>query len=74
MASMYFQIAQTSLFLEHYFWHLGVPREQFGFHEKLSWECKEGQIRCRAYMSRYVVMGGEIGPQLYYRTSYRLKC
>ena len=30
MVPMYFHIAQTSLFLETFFSHLGYPRQQFG--------------------------------------------
>ena len=74
MTTMHFQIAQTDLFLRNIIsWHLGGPREQFGIHEKLYWVCKVGQIRCRGYMIRHAAMGVVFGPQLYHRTSYKLK-
>ena len=49
MTTMHCLIAQTDLFFINiiFFLHLGGPREQFGAHEKLSWRCKIGQIRCR---------------------------
>ena len=38
MATMYFHIAQTNLFLEkQFFSHLGYPWEQCGTNEKLLW-------------------------------------
>ena len=51
-ATMHFYIlAKTGLFLGNIFLHEGVPRKQFGTHEKLSLGCKVGQIRyrCKTY-------------------------
>ena len=36
MATMHFHIAQTGLFWETFFMHLGGSRKQFGTNEKLS--------------------------------------
>ena len=47
MVTMHFNIAQINLFIRNVFYASRGPIEQFGTHEKLSWRCKVGQIRCR---------------------------
>ena len=47
MATMYFQIAQTGLFMGKFFSHSGGPRKQCSTNLKLSLGCKVGQIRPR---------------------------
>ena len=34
------------VFVDNFILHYGCPNEQFGIHEKLSWECKVGYIGC----------------------------
>ena len=58
MATVYFHLAQTGLFM-FFFSHSGGPRKRFGTNSKLSLGCKVGQIRswgslCKAEISSFM--------------------
>ena len=46
MATMHFHIAQTDLFVRNIFFAFRGSRQENDTHEKLSWRCKVGQVRC----------------------------